>query len=125
MATTQPSGKTPATPNEFDVIITMVLAEPCDRETLENLSISVLEAVEQHASDTALGPVISAKFEPPTIELDFDVLAHTVSEVHQKMAVISQVVAQHTSLSILIVTSETWPSDHDAPVRAKRELAVA
>jgi hypothetical protein len=125
MAKTQPTGATPTTPNAFDVIITMTIANACDRDTLEDLAIIVLEAVQEHADEVALGPVVSAKFDPRSIELDFDVMAHSVSEVHQKMALVSEVVEKHTPLSILIATSETWPSDHKAPARRRRDLVAA
>jgi len=91
--------------SEGNVNLRLELEHDCDRKTLEELSIEVLEAVERHAADIALGPVSGAHFDPPVIELDFTVIAASRSEVQQIAARVMQIIEQHTSIACVVGTS--------------------
>ena len=90
---------------EHDVILRLEFAEGCVRSALEERAIAVLEVLEQHASHIALGPVVSGHFDPPVIELDFNVLATSQTELFRRIAEIIEVVEQCTPLRRVVGAS--------------------
>lgn len=80
---------------DHDVILALNVAEGCSRAQLEGLSIEILEIVEEHAAHIALGPVVSAQFAPPVIELDFDVQATSHGELFERVAELMRIIERH------------------------------
>jgi hypothetical protein len=85
--------------NEIDIVV--VLQSPVARtaDDLEHHMFQVLEAVEKHAGDLALGVVVSCNLEDSSIELAYSVMADTLSEAKAIDSKIMAVVEQHTDLS--------------------------
>ncbi len=68
-------------------------------EQLEDQMFEVLEAVEEHAPEVALGPVVAVNFTERFIELAFTVCHEAQSEAQRKIAEVVALIEQHTSLS--------------------------
>jgi hypothetical protein len=85
-------------PLEANVVLELRLPEATSEEVLDANSDDVLEAVEQHASNVALGPTISLNLEHCAIRLRFDVLADHMPEVHKKIAQVLGIIEKRTDL---------------------------
>jgi hypothetical protein len=88
-----------AATNEFDVIVTLQSPAVLAPDVLEDHMFQVLEAVEKHAGDLALGAVTSANFKDSSIELAYTVMADSLSEAKAVDSKIMAVVEQHTDLN--------------------------
>jgi hypothetical protein len=87
----------PSTMRESEVVVQLMAANPeIPDESLEEHMFAVLEAVEQHAADIALGPVVAVDFDAHAIELAFCVCHRTQADAQQKIADVMAVVEQHT-----------------------------
>jgi hypothetical protein len=82
--------------NDYDVTLRLDL-EP-GGEPMEALALRVLDAVERHASELALGPVVSGTTDPPSIELDFDVVAASSAEAHEHIARVIGAIERHAGV---------------------------
>ena len=93
--------------------------EACPPETLEERSIDVMEALDEHTSDAVLGVAVSARFNPPALEIEIDVAAGSVAEVHKVLAGLFEVLERHAGLTADDSSSSTHRS------RPERELVPA
>jgi hypothetical protein len=92
------NGELNGTRREANVVLAMVPRNPVSFEVLDANADDVLEAVETHAADVALGPAISLQMEVPTILLRFDVIADTYADVYHRVAEVMAAIAEHTDL---------------------------
>lgn len=83
-----------------------VIDELPDEDRLEEDAVAILEAVEQHASDLVLGPVVAWNTDRCEIELEFTVPPVTGSELHRRIALVMQVVEREIPVA-REVASET------------------
>jgi hypothetical protein len=79
--------------NEYDVTLRLEL-EPLE-EAVEDVAIRILESVERHAHEIALGPVVGGTIDPPAVELDFDVVAASSADAHERVAQVIGVIEHH------------------------------
>lgn len=89
-------------------------------ETLEEHMFEVLQAVEDHASDIALGAVTAVDFDNHAIELAFSLCHDTQSEAQRKIADVLSVVEQNTPIKFGAADTHVRAQD-----RADESLALA
>jgi len=80
---------------EYETIVTLTATEPMDRKQLEEHMFEVLEVVEEHASDFALGPVVAGNFAEHQIELAYTVMANEQSEAHARSDEVIEKIGRH------------------------------
>jgi hypothetical protein len=90
---------------DHHVVLRFEFAEDYEREALEERAVLVLEVVEEHASHIALGPVVSGRFTPPVIELDFDVQAGSRSELFRRVSDLVAVIEHRCPLECVVRAS--------------------
>jgi hypothetical protein len=112
------------TNREANVLIEFQMVEPMSEEVLDANSDDVIEAVEAHAGDIALGPVISLNMHSCSIKLRFDVLAANDAEIHKRIGKVIAIILRETDLELEVSRSsvEAHQEDEDSP---KGELAAA
>ena len=79
--------------HEYETIVTLTATEPVSRERLEDDMFAVLDAVEEHAADIALGPVVGAHFGQSAIELAYTVLANSQAEARARADEVTERIA--------------------------------
>jgi hypothetical protein len=104
MAGTEKIAKS-STNREANVLIEFRMVEPMSEEVLDANSDDVLEAVEAHAADIALGPVIALNTHSCAIKLRFDVLAANDAEIHEKIGKIIAIILSETDLALQVSRS--------------------
>jgi hypothetical protein len=106
---------------EANVVIEFRMVEPMSEEVLDANSDDVIEAVEAHAADIALGPVIALNLHSCSIKLRFDVLAATDADIHKQIGKVIAIILRETDLE-LEVSRSSVEAQQDA---ATGELAAA
>lgn len=90
---------------EANVLIEFEMAEPMSEEVLDANSEDVIEAVEAHAADIALGPVIALNMHSCSIKLRFDVLAKSDAEIHKQIGKVIAIILRETDLQLEVSRS--------------------
>jgi hypothetical protein len=85
---------------EANVLLEFRMVDPMSAEVLDANAEDVIEAVIEHAADTALGPAIAVNEHDCAIKLRFDVLAEDDAAILQKVATVIQVILQQTDLRL-------------------------
>jgi hypothetical protein len=83
---------------EHEVTLQIEFADLCEPGELEERAELIHQAVEEHASHIALGPVVSGQFDPPRVELDFSVAASSRAELFQRIAELVEILETHTGI---------------------------
>lgn len=99
---------------EANVLIEFRMAEPMSEEVLDANSDDVLEAVERHAADLAIGPAIALNMHTCSIKLRFDVLAKSDADVHKQVAKIIGVIIRETDLELHVSRSSVEAHEEEA-----------
>lgn len=99
---------------EANVVLELYWRDPISEEVLDANSDDVLEAVEKHAADIALGPAIAVNEHEGAIKLRFDLMVGTVAEVHEKISAVVAVIERETDLVIEAMRSAVESSGEDA-----------
>ena len=107
---------------EAHVLLEMVMADPMSEEVLDANSDDVMEALESHAADLALGPVVALNMAACSIKLRFNVLATTDAEIHKRIAKILAIIERETDLELVRSSVESREDVADAPTG---EMAAA
>ena len=110
---TENTKNTPSTQpeREANVLLELRTENAMSEEVLDANSDALLEAVQRHAADIALGPTISLNLNDLAICLRFDALAATEAEFHRVIANVLDVIEQHTDIVIVRSRSETEIDD--------------
>lgn len=109
-----------AIPRAYDVMLQIRVENECGQQQLEELSLDVLEAIEEHAAQIVVAPVVSGSFASRAIDLNFTVCASTPSQLHRHLADVVTVLEDRTPMTILSVSHATPASEDD-----ERELVPA
>ncbi len=104
MAENRKIAKKPAK-REANVVIEFRMVEPMSEEVLDANSDDVFEAVEAHAADIALGPVIAINLHSCSIKLRFDVLAASDAEIHKQIGKVIAIILRETDLELEVSRS--------------------
>jgi prephenate dehydratase len=107
---------------EANVLIEFQMVEPMSEEVLDANSDDVIEAVEAHAADIALGPVIALNTHSCSIKLRFDVLAANDAEIHKRVAKVIGIILRETDLELEVSRSSVEAHQEDSNAG---ELAAA
>lgn len=99
---------------EANVVLDLRCDDPISEEVLDANSDDVLEAVQQHASDIALGPAIAINEHERAIKLRFDLIAGSAAEIHQQISQILAVIERETDLVFESARSAFQSSGDDA-----------
>ena len=98
---------------EANVLIEFEMAEPMSEEVLDANSDDVIDAVEAHAADIALGPVIALNLHSCSIKLRFDVVAANDADIHKQIGKVIAIIFRETDLQ-LEVSRSSVESHQDA-----------
>lgn len=98
------------------------MADPMSEEVLDANSDDVMDAVEHHAADIALGPVVALNMATCSIKLRFNVLATTDAEVHKRIAEVISIIERETDLVMIRSSVESREDIADSPTG---EMATA
>jgi hypothetical protein len=90
---------------EANVVLDLHVAGPISEDALDASSDAVLEAVERHAAEIALGPALVVSPHERAIKLRFDLLAATYAELHERVAAVLAVIEREADLRIDSVRS--------------------
>ena len=123
MAETQKTSKD-STSREANVLIEFQMLDPMSEEVLDANSEDVIEAVEAHAADIALGPVISLNLHSCSIKLRFDVLAANDAEIHKRIGKVISIILRETDLE-LQVSQSSVKAHQEADETPRGKLAAA
>lgn len=82
------------------MVLTLRMSGPISDEVLDASSDEVLEAVERHVADLALGPVVAVNFHERAIELRFDVVAPSYVDLPDGIKAVLGVVIGETDIPI-------------------------
>lgn len=102
------------TKREANVLIEFQMVEPMSEEVLDANSDDVMEAVEAHAADIALGPVIALNMNSCSIKLRFDVLAANDAEIHKRIAKVIGIILRETDLELEVSRSSVEAHQEDS-----------
>lgn len=91
---------------EANVLIELIAGLPTSLDALDVSSDDVLEAVQAHAHDIALGPTISLRMADGAILLRFDVLIQSEAAAYRHVARVMEIIDEHTDLSVAHSRSE-------------------
>jgi hypothetical protein len=98
---------TRTTPNvmlEMEAVLRLASLLPVSREQLEEATMEVERALDEHTLDVADGASASADFQTDSIEIDVRLVGASVSELHQKVALIVTQLDRYCSLDIAVPT---------------------
>jgi hypothetical protein len=96
---------------ETNVLLELRTQNAMSEEVLDANSDALLEAIQTHGGDLALGPTISLNLRELAIRLRFDVMASTEAEVHRAIADVLQIVEEHTDIVVVRSRSQTEIED--------------
>jgi hypothetical protein len=99
---------------EANVLLEFRMIDPMSAEVLDANAEDVIEAVNEHAADTALGPAIAVSEHDCAIKLRFDVTAEDDPAILQQVSTVIQVILQQTDLRLSRSSIEAQ-EDADAP----------
>lgn len=77
----------------------------CDPTVLEAMSVDVLEAMDEYTPEAVLGAAASVGYDPPSLDIDVEVAADTVAELHRVLAETFQVLEDHAGMSGIVAAS--------------------
>lgn len=97
--------------SEANVVLTLAMEDPMSFEVLDRNSDDLLEAVEQHASDIALGPTVTLGMKQCAILLRFDVKAKSDGEVYRKIAKVVDAIEKNTGMTFVRNSSDVNATD--------------
>lgn len=95
-------GASKAPPETFDVTLRMVLEDPIDRAALEDLAVAINEVIDTHTGDEVGGASVSGGFAPPAIEVGLDIVARSMSELHEILASILAVIERECPVTVVM-----------------------
>jgi len=98
------------------------MADPMSEEVLDANSDDVMDALEDHASDLALGPVVALNMTACSIKLRFNVLGTTDAQIHKRIAQIIAIIERETDLEMFRSRVESREDAADSPTG---EMAAA
>lgn len=98
---------------EANVLIELRCEDPISEEVLDANSDDVLDAVEAHAGDIALGPAIALNVRNRAIKLRFDVLAQTDAQIYKQIAKVVTTIEKHTD--VVITASQSSVAAYSEP----------
>ena len=107
---------------EAHVLLEMHMSDPMSEEVLDANSDDVMDALEDHASDLALGPVVALNMGTCSIKLRFDVLGTTDAEIHRRIAEVIAIIERETDLELVRSSVESREDVADSPTG---EMAAA
>ena len=107
---------------EAHVLLEMVMADPMSEEVLDANSDDVMDALEDHASDLALGPVVALNMATCSIKLRFNVLGTTDAQIHKRIAQVIGIIERETDLEMVRSSVESREDPADSPTG---EMAAA
>ncbi len=107
---------------EAHVLLEMHMADPMSEEVLDANSDDVMDALEAHASDLALGPVVALNMATCSIKLRFNVLGTTDADVHKRIAEVVAIIERETDLELIRSSVESREDIADSPTG---EMATA
>lgn len=107
---------------EAHVLLEMVMADPMSEEVLDANSDDVMDALENHGADLALGPVVALNMASCSIKLRFNVLGTTDAEIHKRIAQIITIIERGTDLEMVRSSVESREDVADSPTG---EMAAA
>jgi hypothetical protein len=84
---------------EYDIVLQLCAPPTVDRDLLESHMYEVLDVVEKHASDTALGPVVAVNFEGRQIDLGFNVEASSLEAAQSRVNDVLRVIEMHSEVA--------------------------
>lgn len=99
---------------EANVLIEFRMVEPMSEEVLDANSDDVIEAVEAHAAEIALGPVVALNLHSCSIKLRFDVLAKNDAEIHKQIGKVIAIILRKTDLELEVSRSSVEASQDAA-----------
>lgn len=99
---------------EANVLIEFRMVAPMSEEVLDANSDDVLEAVESHAGDIALGPAIALNMHLCSIKLRFDVLGSNDADIHKQVAKVIAIILRETDLELQVSRSSVEAHDEEA-----------
>jgi len=111
MATNEKRTQNASPDREANVLLELRVENAMSEEVLDANSDAILEAVQDHGSDIALGPTISLNLRDLAIRLRFDVIAPTEAQVHRAIADVLQIIEEHTDIVVVRSRSETEIDD--------------
>lgn len=85
---------------EANVLLEFQMVDPMSAEVLDANAEDVIEAVIEHAAETALGPAIAVNAHECAIKLRFDVLAENDAAILQQVSKVIQVILEKTDLRL-------------------------
>jgi hypothetical protein len=85
---------------EANVLLEFRMVDPMSAEVLDANAEDVIEAVNEHAADMALGPAVAVNEHKRAIKLRFDVTAEDDPAILQKVSTVIQVILQQTDLRL-------------------------
>lgn len=86
------------------------LGGPLSEAEVDAHSESVLEAIERHAADIALGPVLTLDFDQPAVNVRFIVEAASYAELHERVSQVVAVVEREANAPIIALnTTSDFP----------------
>jgi len=83
-----------------NVLIELRVVGAMSEEVLDANSDDVLEAVQKHAADVALGPAIALNLRNRAIKLRFDVIARNEAAIYRQIAKVMEVIEKRTDLRL-------------------------
>lgn len=98
---------------EANVLLELRVQGAMSEEVLDANSDAILDAVQRHGSDVALGPTVSLNMRDLAIRLRFDAFAPTEATVHRTIADVLQIIEEHTDIVVVRSRSETEVEDED------------
>lgn len=107
---------------EAHVLLEMHMADPMSEEVLDANSDDVIDALEDHASDLALGPVVALNMATCSIKLRFNVVGTTDAEIHQRISEVIAIIERETDLEMVRSSVESREDAADSPTG---EMAAA
>lgn len=96
---------------EYDIVLQLMAPENVSDDDLESSMLAVLEAVERHAADIALGPVVAADLDRRLIDLGFNVEAVSPGESQGKVGQVLQIIEAHTQVQFSATNAEASNSE--------------
>ena len=114
-------GGQPPPQTSYQVIAHGEMGGPVSADELEEMADKLLEVLEDHASDLALGPVVGYDVEKHLVEVEFTVEARNAEELHKKLGQFARLLEREDLLDY----SDTTASRIDPQPDPEREVVLA
>ncbi len=92
--------------NQMNVSLKLVSKADVEREQLEEHTVQVLEAIDRNAADIALDAVAWCDFDEHAIEVLFQVVAESPSDVSTKVGLVLDAIEQVLDAELLWMGAE-------------------